>query len=97
MAPATTMTPRTEAVSVPVRRTTIEELSEAADRFGQMDLGDPQWAVTEPLLDRLLGQAVLLAEATRAEVWQCIAADPGTPLVVRLRTFAAVVGSLQEA
>lgn len=71
------------------------ELVAAAGRFGQMDLHDPRWTVEERVLDQLLHEAVELSTSPRRAVWQTIAGDPATPLVVKLRTFAAVVGSLQ--
>lgn len=96
-----TLTPTTtrhaQATPAPERASAIDHLHRAADRFGQMDLDDPRWVHEEPQLDRLLGRAVLLSAHRRAWVWGAIAADPDSPLVVKLRTFAAAVGSLRGA
>lgn len=79
----------------PCRANRCGQLVVAAGRFGQMDLCDPRWTVEERVLDQLLHEAVELSTSPRRAVWQTIAGDPATPLVVKLRTFAAVVGSLQ--
>lgn len=96
MTSATTITrPTAEAPDDPTIPTTATDLARVADRLGQMDLGDPRWAEEEAELDYFLAQAVQASDHARTEVWRTIAADPDSPLVVKLRTFAAAVGSLR--
>lgn len=71
-----------------------EELIAAADRFGQMQLSDQRWVYEERQLDGLLRDAVTLSTNPRRTVWQTIIEDSDTPLVVKLRTFAAAVESV---
>lgn len=71
-----------------------EELIAAADWFGQMKLSDHRWVYEERQLDGLLRDAVTLSTNPRKAVWQTIIEDSATPLVVKLRTFAAAVESI---
>jgi hypothetical protein len=75
--------------------TTVEELRRKADEFGQLDLGDPGWVQMEAVLDRALRDGVTTSEDRRVAVWEEIIDDPRTPLVVKLRTFSAMLPTLR--
>lgn len=73
---------------------TREELSRAADMFGQLDLGDPRMAALEPEVDRLVLEGLALTDDPRRQVWHAAVTDPEAPLVVKLRVLAAVVQAI---
>lgn len=78
----------------PLPETRDEQLTAAAERFAQMDLRDERWVYEEHALDLLLQETVRTSSSPRAAVWQMVIEEPATPLVVKLRTLAAAVGSL---
>lgn len=65
-----------------------------AGHLGQMDLGDPRWPRMEPVLDLCLLSAVTSCDGPRVAVWQDIATDVHSPLIVKLRTLASVLRQL---
>jgi hypothetical protein len=76
---------------------TIPDLHLAAAYLGQIDVGDPRWTQLDPVLDACLREAVRRSHEPRASVWRTIADDPESPLVVKLRTFGLVLGTLNRS
>jgi hypothetical protein len=77
-------------------RSAVDERAPSADEFGQVDLGDPRWVQMETVLDGVLRDAVTRSEDPQAAVWEEIVDDPGTPLVVKLRTLARALSRLPK-
>jgi hypothetical protein len=85
---------RTEPTGTLMHGTTSEELSRAANQFGQMDVGDPRWADLTDELDRLVLDELELTDDPRRHTWRAAATHPEAPLVVKLRVLAAVAHSI---
>lgn len=87
-------TSRLAPLSTARHELSIDDLRQAADRFGQLDVGDPRWASVEEELDDYLWAAVRMSRCPQSHVWRAIATDVTAPLVVKLRVLGVVVASL---